>query len=154
MAAPINFLQNIFNDIYGIPKVPLFIEASNIRNTSSQASYHSLTLPVLTDFLPKYRQSTNMTDIIELYDILQKLFATIKDRDIDGSIYPIINSWMESIKYEFFHVSENSGHKFLLPSEDLLNMDSDIKYNVDKFHDLEFSNIDTFFRGCVRMTVK
>lgn len=58
------------------------------------------------------------------------------------------------MKYAFFHVSENDDHKFLISSQNLPNIDNDIKYNMDKFPNLEFSHIDTFFRGCIRMTIK
>ena len=94
-SAPVDFLQNTFDNIYGIPKVPLFIETNHLKNVNDQASYHSLTLPVLTDFLPKYRQSTNMVDIVELYEVSQELFYIIKDHNIDESIYSIINNWTE-----------------------------------------------------------
>ena len=152
-AGPVDFLQRVFESVYNISKLPLFIETNHIKNPGD-ISYYSLTLPVLTNFSHKSRKCSIMSEITELYDVLQVILSRIKKEDMNHSLYYQIKSWSEKFEYSFFHVNKSSDSNFLLHSSELSIIDSKISGCLEKFPKLDFSYSDTFFRGCVRIIAK
>lgn len=153
-AGPVLSLQKIFVDIYGLKFRPTMVYPDFITNDNPlDPIYYSLENPTLIMFSPRSKKTSNkMNDIREIQHIMQAIKSYIIEDKLglrNTPLYKIVND----IDYDYFH----SDHDLLgdtRSTQDLEQLDINIKKETKKYPNLDFCNTSPFLRGCIKLSVK
>jgi hypothetical protein len=153
--APIQLLQNIYLESYGLRKyAPTVLHPMHFSwKGFSSPVYYSLSLPTTLEFSPKSRKvSSTLYDLSELKHILEVFFEEVScgHLKIEDTI---IRTLAEDINFDFFH-SKFDRHSEIKLTSEMVKGDSALYKSLAQYEGRELAESGTFVRGCVRISYK
>lgn len=152
---PVELLQNVYMDSYGLKKyIPTILQPQHFDITSSNQTpvYYSLQHPSTHMFSPKSRKaSSTLLEMRELSHIM-KIFSEELTKDNAICSDTILNTIARDVNYEYFH-NEVDAHLVIKSSAEVKNMDPRFSTKPDKpsWNNATFAEDAKFLRGCVRI---
>ena len=150
---PLDALQKIFIDVYGIKYLPNMIVPGYLTNDPMNPIYYSLEVPTLMSFSPKSRKTASkLGDLREVRHIMQRTVDYLVEDKLrlhETPLYKLVND----IDFSYFHTDldmYNETEKTI----DLLKLDDNLIFEQDKYRDKEFCDTSPFLRGCVKIAKK
>lgn len=149
-ALPVDLLQKVYEEIYGLKKYwPTIMKAQHYNfEKDNFPIYYSLQYPATRIFSPKSRMaSTNINQIRELEYIMDIFTSEIlESTHLSDTIYETI---ARIIQFSYYH-NINGPFEIIRKSSDLLSFDKRFEYNTDISS--EFAADATFLRGCISIS--
>jgi hypothetical protein len=150
ITAPIESLQKVYLDCYGLKYVPTIMRPHHFDKSSDKFCYYSLREPTFIESAPRNREIINF---MQTTRELQDLFNQFKERVMTGKSKfenTPVHDLIKTVDFEFFHtdpdLSNNLRQSHFLPREDAKFMLMPKGYGNRQF--CEFSS---FVKGCVRL---
>ncbi|CAM4434501.1 MAG: hypothetical protein LEGION0403_FIIPPAGN_02742 [Legionella sp.] len=153
-ALPVNTLQQVFVESYGLKKYwPTIMQAKHFNfETDSLPIYYSLQHPSTRVFSPSSRSvSSTINEMRELQHIMG---IFINDLLVEGALSSdtVIGEIAKYIEFQYFHNIADS-HKIMKESTDLLNIDMRFKKTLfPSYEESTFAADASFLRGCISMS--
>lgn len=142
--APISTLQEIFLDIYQLHYIPTFIHTRLLSEQSGDTVYYAMELPTLPDFSPRLRKPRNKLD--ELREIKQIIKRTHTHLGL-GTHAPTSPQG----KFTYYHNYPDQ-YGEIEPASNLVDIDSNIQRDIQRFPEKPFCDNNPLFRGCVKIS--
>lgn len=149
-AGPIQRLQEIYIEQYGLLKIPTIMIPCRFEPDKNIPIYYSMQVPTMISSNPSHRKlQTVIEEIRELMAVkyaLAKSSGKIKLDNIE------LHQLVRSMKLEFFHSDLYSYGKEIRPTTEIIQNDPDFLYNPVKNSKLEFADNGSFIRGCIKIS--
>lgn len=152
MLAPIETIQKIYSDSYGVKRYaptlmhPMHFSLFDFCNPV----YYSLSLPTTLEFSPKSRKiSSTLHDLSELKHILNIFLDEVRCGRLKIE-ETVIGKLATHLEFDFFH-NKYDRHGEIRPTREMLVGDATLTKSLNK---REFAESGTFVRGCVRLSHK
>lgn len=148
---PLNRLQSVFSDYYGMKTtVPTIMAPAyfDLTHPSPEPIYYSLQFPTTRTFSPNSKKTSTMSAMRELNEMCVDLFQELK-KDHGFCSNTIIQHITQHLSVEFFHNTDDIDGLIKNISKMIQN-DQRYFYNAKNLK-LNPSEDSKFFRGCVRM---
>jgi hypothetical protein len=159
-AAPIQGLQQVFIEIYGLKKyAPIIMHMHHFSLKENRPVYYSLQLPTTTIFSPKSRKlSTLITELDEVKYIMEVFLAEVLKENLEVEGTPLYEL-AKNVRYNYFH-SEKDKHGEILLSNNIplldTNFSTSAKNSINNINVVEdqswFPEFATFFKGCISIS--
>jgi len=151
-ALPLNILQKIFVESYGLKKyTPTIMNPEYFSLQKRLPIYYSLQHPTTDVFSPKSREDNSaLHDLRELSRVLKKLKTDLSDSKglcADTVMYQIANS----IDFNYFHNKEDE-HRIIKLSSDVIKQDNRFNITQRQGETAKLSSDGKFFRGCISIS--
>ncbi len=156
ISGPIEGIQNVYKNIYGLNKYPpvvVHLERFNMKDTANRPVYYPLQYPTAIELGKKNRVRDSL--ITDLHEIRSALIQY--KRDIMSDKFNITGTALEKlfhvVEYSYFHnnVDLHTGmqNSSMMAKEDphLLQLVNDESYGV-------FPEMCSFVKGCIRISRK
>ncbi len=147
--APIDGLQQAFVDIYKLKNyLPTIMYADLLGLKKHLPVYYSLYFPTLLEgSAQNFSVSTIMLDLHDIKTLLDIFKQNLlNNKKFDYNV-------LDNINFEYFHVDQDKFNKF--KSSKLLEVeDSRFLKDLKKFPDKIFCTTSSFWRGCLKISVK
>lgn len=154
-SAPINILQDIYIESYGlrshIPTIILPKHFSPLQKCSPV--YYSLTLPTTLEFSPKSRKiSSTLNDLAELSHVTQIFMEEIRKGKLNVED-TVLGNIAREIEFEYYH-SKPDKHGEIHLTTKMIKRDPDLITCHKKYGERKFADSGAFIRGCVQLSHK
>lgn len=149
-AIPLNILQKIFINSYGIKYLPTIIQPEYFNfESDNYPIYYSLQNPAMLDFSPKSRKlSSTLVEMRELEHIT-RIFSTELKKDNLIFSDTVINAAAKNVEFQYFH-NEFDSHNIARSTEEIFNKDDRFNYLLtENSNQMQFAKDAKFLRGCV-----
>lgn len=151
-AAPIQGLQKVYVEDYGLKKLPIIMQLQHFSPLLSDSIYYSLEMPTTLIFSPRSSNGVSrMVDMRELRHLLDTFFEEIASSRLLTEGTPLFNL-SKNVKYGFYHVDIDQYNE-ISQITDIAEKDPNFKkilYSNAK--ELSFSDAAPFFTGCVSLS--
>lgn len=154
-AAPIDLLQKIYVNYYGLKYTPTILHPTyfNWEKTGEKPVYYSFQYPTSIEFSPRSREPTNtLYELSQTKHILNVVIHEINQRKLKIE-HGIIAKITNSTQFDFFH-SKVDRHGDIQPTKTMPIEDPRLIQSKAPDVSSEFAATGTFVRGCVRLSQK
>ncbi len=153
-ALPLNILQKIYLEVYGIKNYPTIMQSKNYNfETDTNSIYYSLQNSSKLAFSPKSRRiSSTLFELRELEYILRIFREELSKKNSIGSD-TILYEIAKSLEFKFFH-NELDRHSIIQPSSEIVTLDKNFVYTQPENNILNFAEDAKFLRGCISINKK
>lgn len=152
IAAPIQGLQKVYVEDYGLKKLPIIMQLQHFSPLLSDAIYYSLEMPTTPIFSPRSSNGVSrMVDMRELKHILDTFFEEIANSSLLTEGTPLFNL-TKNVKYDFYHVDIDQYNE-ISQITDIAEKDPNFKKILyPNAKELTFSDAAPFFTGCISLS--
>lgn len=150
-AVPVNTLQKIYLEMYGLKNYPTILQSKNYNfEDDTNPIYYSLQNSSTLAYSPKSRRiSSTLFELRELEYIVRIFSEELSKKNSIGSD-TILHEMAKSIKFQYFH-NELDRHSIIQSSSKIIELDKNFKYPQQTSNTLTFSEDAKFLRGCISM---
>lgn len=145
-AAPIDYIQKVYMDIYGLKEyAPIIMQPWWFLSGQDQTKlYYSLNFPTQLDYISKDIRSTleELRAIMRLTDTLMRR-VNVEDRQIFRM--------MQSMHFEYYH-SEDDVLNQIKKTDEIINDDPSFVEVLNSFQQQKLPTHASFLRGCVSIS--
>jgi hypothetical protein len=147
-AGPINRLEQIVDEVYGLKYAPNFIYADSYNiQSEKERIYYSLNNPTLMNFSPRSKMSSsNLDSLRSLLYTIEKL-NEVFDTDELGLSHTLMHQNISKSNFSGFH-SESDATSSIIETTVLASLDENAKKKVETFGK-PFCDFSTFLRGLI-----
>ena len=150
-SVPINLLQNILVEDYGLDYMPTIMRATQFNSDGNNSyGYYSINEPTLIESVVQTRKVNNIMQVSrEIWHLLQLMQLEIKSGHLDVSSTPM-HDVLRKVDFDVFH-NEFDARGDLSVTNRMPNQDGDLIYSGNqRLSYLPFCYSASFLRGCVR----
>jgi hypothetical protein len=152
-ALPLEALQKIFIDIYGIKYLPTVVVPQYLSSDPMCPIYYSLEVPTLMSFSPRSRKTANkLEDLREVKHIMQRTVEYLLEDKLKLDETPLYNV-VKNVEFSYVH-SDKDIYNETEKSSGLLKQDKNLAFDQSKYPDKEFCDTSPFLRGCVKISTR
>jgi hypothetical protein len=154
-SAPIQGLQKIFTEVYGLKSyAPIMLHTNYCDVTQpDQAVYYSLQLPTTTEFAPKSRQViSNMVGLQEIKYLMGKFIKDVLSSNM-LSAKDSCHYFANHLDFHYVHADEDPRRE-IAHSSSLLQYDPQLAAELARWPGRTFSENAPFWKGCVLISEK
>lgn len=153
---PLNLLQNVFIESYGMKKyIPTIMQAAHF-NFEGQGSpiYYSLQNPSTHVFSPKSRVDSSILFEMRELEHIMKIFINELSKSSSMCADTILGEISRKINFSFFH-NKSDRHKIVRSSSEIDRLDARFTHYPNKYkkNGAAFASDAPFLRGCIRIAV-
>lgn len=149
-AGPINTLQTIYIEHYGLNQIPTIMEPQRFSLKKNIPVYYSMQFPTMISPSPTFRKvQTIIEEMRELMIVKSALVhnqGNIKVNNIK------LHDLVKSMKLEFYHGDLYSYGKEIRPTHEIPAADPDFLFSPIQKDGLEFADNGSFIRGCIKIS--
>jgi hypothetical protein len=151
---PLDFLQNVFVEDYGLKYSPsIFHPAYITHDDSHQPIYYSLEWPTVMAFSPKSdRQATKLVELRDIKHILEVTLMEVLENVLGVTTESIIYQIAKQVEFRFYH-SNNDKFNVVENTSILPKHDKTLLLDQKK-HNLPFCDSSRLIRGCIGIGLK
>ncbi|EKD70500.1 MAG: hypothetical protein ACD_46C00518G0001 [uncultured bacterium] len=153
IAGPVELLQKIYVDCYGLKKyAPTMMHPVYFHyEKNCDPVYYSLQCPTTFEFSPRSRKASNILyDLIELKHILDIFLQEISRKKLNIE-HGVMSQIAENVRFDFFH-SKPDRHGEILSTRRMQEEDLSLTKNLNGDCHQPFADAGAFVRGCVRLS--
>ncbi|PIQ42770.1 MAG: hypothetical protein COV52_06225 [Gammaproteobacteria bacterium CG11_big_fil_rev_8_21_14_0_20_46_22] len=153
-AGPLNKIQEIYTDIYGLEnQIPTIMRPYSFSSSEGKPVYYSMQTPMLLSSTPNFRNmSSNIEDMRELINTKQFVFEQdYGNLKIDNTKF---NDLIGRIKFNYFHGEMYAYGQEIRPTKEIPLSDPDFLYTPQKNNNGAFADNGAYIRGCIKISKK
>lgn len=151
-AGPINEIQKIYADIYGLNElIPTIMRPYSFSLNDDKPVYYSMQTPMLLSSTPNFRTlSSNIEDIRELINLKSFVFdQNYGNLKIDNTRF---NDLIARIKFDYFHGEMYAYGNVIRPTKEMPLSDEEFLYMPTPRKTRNFADNGVFIRGCIKIS--
>lgn len=151
-AGPINEIQNIYLDVYGLSsQIPTIMRPYNFSLSEDKPIYYSMQSPMLLSSTPNFRSmSSNIEDMRELMIIKSYVFGQdYGNLKIDNVKF---NDTISQIKFDYYHGDMFAYGSDIRPTKELPEADPELLYMPQSISKHKFADNGAYIRGCIKIS--
>lgn len=152
--APIDYLQDIFVNIYNLKHVaPIMMHPAyfNLYNSQARSVYYSLQYPTSLEFAPKPNSKTSaLEDLYYVRYYLLKYVNEVLKEKLNVETTTVYDA-ARLMQCDYFH-SETGHYKEIRDSQFIFDEDPFFQGIMKKYSDKTFPKNSNFFNGCIRIS--
>lgn len=152
-AGPLNRIQSIYTDIYGIDQIPTIMRPHSFSLSENKPVYYSMQIPMMLSSTPNFRNMSSMIeDMRELINVKNHVFGqNYGNLKIDNTRF---NDLLDQIKLEYYHGEMYAYGKEIRPTHEMPATDPEFLYMPTSPGDRKFADNGAFVRGCIKISKK
>jgi hypothetical protein len=153
LAGPLQELQSIFLNIYGINHAPVIMQPTNfnLNNENCRPVYYSLSFPNATEFWPKSRERNSfINEIFEIKNLLENYIKKIISNELRVDNTPFYEAALK-VNFDFIHNDIKMDN--IKTGDEILSFDPTFVMH-NEYENLPFPISSSFFKGCIRISRK
>lgn len=153
LTAPINFLQEVFANRYGLKiYVPTIMVPQHLDiHKPNEHVYYSLQFPTLLESSPKTKNYPSLiANLREVKSILEKFREEALSGTLGIEDTPLYD-FVKKVRFDYFH-SEADGHDGIRNSCEMPIEDTCLIHYPNKTETMRFSDKSRFVKGCIRIS--
>lgn len=151
-AAPIDLLQSVFVESYGLKRyAPTIMHLQHFSPQSQNPVYYSFQIPTTTVFSPKSRKvSSTMVELQEVKHIMEILLTEILKGNLEVENTPLFEL-AKNVHYEYFHSEKDKADEIQQASL-IAELNPKFTHLGSGDGDYQFAEFAPFFRGCISIS--
>lgn len=146
--APINALQEIFVNVYGLNYTPTIMVPYHFSIADKKSAYYSINEPTLIESVPKTREVLNVMEITKEIKALLEEFKQEIDADTLKMKNTPLHELISTVNFSFYHTMQDSSNQLKL-SHHLPQDDPAFLSISKKYGERPFCGSSSFLRGLV-----